>query len=115
MVSRTVVKGMWRRRLALALGLILVMSACDASEPVTTEAEPIAQARGAWKSTYEKAPSLTIVSPEETSKFEPYTATLEDGVWIVRGTIPPGFHGDMLVTRIRVADGGGDMYTVRIN
>ena len=49
-----------------------------------------------------------------TLTFEPYTATLKDGIWTVKGTIPPGYHGYTLVTSVRAADGSANAGFVEI-
>ena len=45
------------------------------------------------------------LSEEGVKRFEPYTATLTDGVWTVRGTIPSDFHGGAPTATVRQADG----------
>jgi hypothetical protein len=55
-------------------------------------ASAIARAKGAWSSTYEKNRN-EMFNPSNSTKLEPYTATLKDGVWHVEGTVPPGYHG----------------------
>ncbi len=90
------------------IGMMLLMTACtSASEgsAVTTPEEAISRARTAWDSIYEKSRWRVVYSKENTAKFEPYTATLEDGTWIVRGTVPRGYHGELLETRVRQKDG----------
>ena len=53
----------------------------------------IEHAKDAWAATFEKSPHSDLYSPTNMARFEPYWATLKDGVWHVEGTIPPGYHG----------------------
>lgn len=98
-----------------ALRLLLIFSAfvtlsaytaCALSTPVTSPAAAITAARLSWKSIDEKHNFKTLVYNEkEIAKFEPYTATLVPGEWIVKGTIPLNFRGDTLETTVRERDG----------
>jgi hypothetical protein len=96
--------------LALAF-LILLGSVAFACPPasgqpaITTAESAIAAARDAWKSISDKASWNSIYSKENTDKFEPYTAVLQGDVWIVRGTVPAGFHGETLETTVCRSDG----------
>jgi hypothetical protein len=111
-------KPSWKWKLFFALAALLVISIAGLAgliawsglhpapvKPVTTAADAITRARQGWRNTYEKANWHKIVSPEETSRFEPYVATYLDGYWIVMGTFPPGYEGEILVTKIRASDG----------
>ena len=93
---------------AIVLGIVLLITACSSSAsdgPVTTAEEAVTRARTAWKSVGEKASWHVAYRKESTAKFEPYTATLENGVWIVRRTVPSGYRGEVLETRVRQIDG----------
>ena len=71
---------------------------------VETAERAIEIARASWKGIEWKRGSDSIYGMNQTSRFEPYTATPQDNAWIVRGTLPPGFHGQTLVTTICSAD-----------
>jgi hypothetical protein len=60
----------------------------------------IASAKAAWASTYEKNPSSSVYSPANIARFEPYTAILKEGVWQVKGTVPPGYRGYVPITSV---------------
>ena len=100
---------------SLALVSLGMAAACRSSPPppITTPEAAIAVAKAAWPTIYDKT-HYPVYSQEETRKFEPYTATLKDGVWIVKGTIPPGYRGPTLVTKVRVSDGFGPVDVVEI-
>jgi hypothetical protein len=95
--------------------LVFMVSSCSASsdDSVTTAEGAIANARRAWRSTHEKAPWKGY-SEEWTSQFEPYTATYEEGVWVVRGTIPAGYRGEVLETQVRERGGSVSVTVVQI-
>lgn len=87
---------------------MLLLAACGPSAaegPVNTPAEAVARAKTAWASVSEKANWHVAYSKENAAKFEPYTATLENGVWVVRGTVPSGYRGEMPEARVRQSDG----------
>jgi hypothetical protein len=90
----------WRERMkvasAVVLGTMLLVTACGSAAsdgPVNTAEEAVARAKTAWASVSEKASWHVAYSKENTTKFEPYRATLENGVWVVRGTVPSGYRG----------------------
>jgi len=56
-------------------------------------ATAINTAKRAWTAIHEKDPTNAESAPDYMAQFEPYSATLKDGVWHVQGTSPPGFHG----------------------
>ena len=88
--------------------MVLLITACSSSASdgaVNTSEQAVAHAKTAWASVGEKANWHAVYSKENTAKFEPYTATLENGVWVVRGTVPTGYRGEMLETRVRQSDG----------
>jgi hypothetical protein len=96
------------RRASLTLLLVLLLGACtsrtEPAEHVTHEERALAKAHAAWASLFVQRADETF-SPGNIQRFAPYQATLEDGVWIVRGTIPADFHGSMPEARIRADDG----------
>lgn len=96
----------WRPcRLAPLLVGIGLLSACShPTEPVNSPETAIASAKSAWASVRAKKED-PIYSTQSTARFEPYIATLQGDEWIVRGTIPPNYHGEVLVTKIRRKDG----------
>jgi hypothetical protein len=101
---------------ARVLGVMLWLAACSSSAsdgPVKTAEEAVARAKTAWASVGEKASWHAVYSKESTAKFEPYTATLENGVWVVRGTVPSGYQGEMLETRVRQSDGEASVEVVK--
>ena len=57
-------------------------------------------------SVYEKTQHRGVGSPADIAQFEPYNATLKDGVWHVEGTIPSGYHGSVPVTSVCRNDEG---------
>jgi hypothetical protein len=73
-----------------------------ASPAIRTATAAIRAARESWRSLDRdvnyKSP---LYSKKEIAKFEPYTATLVDDVWVVRGTIPPDFHGQVIETTVQ--------------
>ncbi len=46
----------------------------------------VTRARSAWHSVYRQASWRVVYSPASVARFEPYLATLSDGVWHVIGT-----------------------------
>lgn len=92
----------------LTISLILV-SACSLSrgddESITTSQTAIAKARQAWKSMHEKNVSSQALSDENIARFEPYSAVRDGDVWIIKGTIPKEYHGDILETKVQVKGG----------
>lgn len=108
---------MKRALLAMVAALPIVFgcsSASDEKVPVTTPEAAVQKAKEAWASIHDKASWQTAYSSESTAKFEPYTATLEDGVWMVRGTIPPNYQGDVLETTVRQSDGSASVAVVQV-
>lgn len=103
--------------LAVALLATPAFADCPASTSgavaVPTAEEAITEARNAWESIYDKT-GYAIFSEENAAQFEPYTATLENGEWTVRGTIPAGYRGDTLVTTICQSNGFTRVAGVRI-
>ena len=96
-------------RAVRAIGIMAMVStwACSMashSTHITTADAAITAAKEAWESSFEKN-QLTEFSRPATSRFEPYTATLKDGVWTVHGTIPVGYHGPILESTVRQSDG----------
>ena len=71
---------------------------------ITTSTAAVTSARAAWQALYDKDRN-TDFSRESMARFEPYTATLKDGRWRVRGTVPPGFHGSVVESTVCASDG----------
>lgn len=92
----------------VVLALALLASACSPSNgsdgAVLTAEAAIAKAKESWSGVHRKTHDPTL-SEESVKRFEPYTATLTDGVWTVRGTIPTDFHGGAPMATVRQADG----------
>jgi hypothetical protein len=91
--------------LLIAVPFFFACSSTSGSNSVTTAEEAVSKAKLAWKQIYEKASWHKVYSPESTSRFEPYTATLFNDVWIVKGTIPAGYEGEVIETTVRQSDG----------
>lgn len=114
----------WRPRMTryailLLAALVPAVFACPPNSnnrsSVTTAAAAILTARQSWASLYEKLNGRNpVYSKKETAKFEPYTATLSNGIWLVRGTIPLGFHGETIETNVCQSDGSVSMVVVEI-
>lgn len=103
--------------LAIVCSLPFVFACSSASNdkaPVTTAEAAITKAKEAWASIHDKASWQSAYSKESAAKLEPYTATLEDGVWLVRGTIPPGYKGEVLETTVRQSDGAVSVTVVQV-
>jgi len=79
-----------------------------------TAQDAITAARKSWESVHEKASWQEVFSKESVAKFEPYTATLNGDVWYVRGTIPPGFHGQVPEAHINRSDAHGSVAGVEV-
>ena len=97
-------------RILLIFSAFVTLSAYTAcspqSTPVTSPEAAITAARMSWKSIDEKHNFWSpVYNEKETAKFEPYTATLIQGEWIVKGTIPANFRGETLETTVRERDG----------
>jgi hypothetical protein len=96
-------------RLLLILSAFATLSAyttCTLSTPVTTPEAAIKVARLSWRSIDEKHNFKSpVYNEKEIARFEPYTATLVQGEWIVKGTIPANYRGDTLETTVRERDG----------
>jgi NTF2 fold immunity protein of polymorphic toxin system component len=81
---------------------------------VETPDAAIAAAKTGWAGIYDKTQRVQY-SPSETKKFEPYTATLNNGRWTVKGTVPHGYRGDTLVTTVRASDGSVTVIVLAID
>ena len=93
-----------------------LQSALDArrrslSSPIGTAAEAIEAARSAWAEVFEKT-HVSGFSKEDWARFEPYSATLENGLWILTGTVPANCPGQAYLTTVRASDGA---VSVRVN
>ena len=97
----------------LALPLLSSCSPASSESPVVDADSAIYAAKNSWPRIYDKTRSSAF-SEESTQKFEPYTAELKDGVWIVRGTVPAGYRGEVLETTIRQSDGTVSVKAVQI-
>ena len=94
--------------LVLLVAATFLISGCSREsegKSVLTEEAAVAEARKAWISIYEKTSGHTKVGKEDTDKFEPYVAVLEGDDWIVRGTLPAGFHGVVFETHVSRSNG----------
>jgi hypothetical protein len=112
------------RQSGLSFSVILsglaVLCACSpfsgAPEQMTTPEAAIVAARHSWESLNEKLNyRVPVYSKEEIAKCEPYSATLVDGQWVVRGTIPPHFRGEILETTIRRSDGSASVQVIAVD
>jgi hypothetical protein len=111
----------WWLRLAKQVATAIVITSlglaasCQSAgrRHVDTPQGAVVIAKNSWGSVYEKTRSPAF-SKVETSRFEPYTATLKDGIWTVQGTIPPGYRGETLVTTVRAVDGFASVAAVKI-
>jgi hypothetical protein len=96
----------------LALGfmaaLVLPAVLAPGKNSVDSPDAAIAASRQAWRSISEKT-SKSPFNPASTTRFEPYSATLEDGVWVVHGTVAAGYRGEILITRVRQSDGAVEL------
>jgi hypothetical protein len=97
-----------RRLTRLSVSLLLLLSACsrphEPAERVVHEERALAKANAAWADVFAQRAEEAF-SPRNIRRFAPYTATLENGVWIVRGTMPADPHGPVPSARVRAADG----------
>jgi hypothetical protein len=85
--------------LAFAFVVVYLRDSYLESEKVETEAQAIEIARKSWTNIYEKS-QHSIFSPVETQRFEPYKAILENDKWMVTGTVPNNYGGELLITEI---------------
>jgi hypothetical protein len=97
-----------RRRPSFVSLFVLFIGACtshgEPAERVTHEERALAKAHASWAALFAQRADETF-SPGNIRRFAPYTATLENGVWIVRGTVPADVHGTMPAARVRADDG----------
>jgi hypothetical protein len=92
-----------RYLLFLVLALI---AACVSHTTIDTPGEAISRAESAWQSINEKKGNRDeVFRPEYVKRFQPYTATLANGIWTVRWTVPSTYKGEILETTIRQIDG----------
>jgi hypothetical protein len=94
------------RALVLLPRLLLVACARPAAPPerVDHEERALAKANAAWSSIYSKTAESTY-SAANVRRFAPYSATLENGVWIVRTAASPDLHGRAPRAEVRADDG----------
>ena len=71
--------------------------------PVTTAEAAIVQAKSGFASVYSKTHGESF-APKTVAQFEPYTATLTNGEWHVRGAVPVGFRGVVPEAKVRASD-----------
>ena len=99
----------------LALAPLIVGCPSGAREgPVLTPTDAVARARIAWQGIAEKKGASSVYGEESTARFEPYTATVDNDVWIVRGTVPAGYRGQTLETRVAKTDGQVSVYAKEV-
>jgi hypothetical protein len=96
----------------LAVPFVFGCSETSGSSAVHTATEAISRAKLAWRQTYEKAPWHEVYSPDSTARFEPYSATLVNDVWIVKRTIPAGYTGEVIESTVRQSDGSVSLNVV---
>jgi len=88
--------------------LLALLGACARTpapaERVVHEERALAKANAAWASIHAKTAEATY-SADNVRRFAPYSATLENGVWIVRTTAPADLHGRAPQAEIRAEDG----------
>jgi hypothetical protein len=94
--------------LVAVLALTLVASSgCALSAkpvgPVTTAEAAVVEAKSGFASVYAKT-RYESFAPRTVAQFEPYTATLTNGEWHVRGTVPVGFRGVVPEAKVRSSD-----------
>jgi hypothetical protein len=87
-----------------SLALLAACSHPPASERVIHEERALAKANAAWAALYTRR-GEEMFSPQNIRRFAPYTATLENGVWIVRGTVTSGLQEPTPTARVRAHDG----------
>jgi len=81
---------------------------------IRTATDAVASARSAWQAIYRKTPKNADLSGESTARFEPYTATLKDGSWLVRGSVHSGYQGNVVESRVCASDGSVAVAVVAI-
>ena len=86
----------------------------DTSRGAKNEREAVQAARSVLASFHEKNPSDTRYNPSNLAQFEPYSASLKDGVWHVNGRIPVGFSGYAPVVSVCRNDEGAASEWVRV-
>jgi hypothetical protein len=109
-------KSTGRAMLAAVVASLSLVTSCSSSRhtAVTTPEAAVAAAKNAWSGVYDKT-QRPQYSSKETEKFEPYSATLDDGIWTVKGTIPLGFRGETLVTTVRAKDASATVTVLAID
>ena len=90
--------------LGIVAALVVPELVATSSDSIETPDAAIEASRRAWRSISEKT-GAPAFKPTSTARFEPYSAFLENGKWIVRGSISPTYRGEVLVTRVRQSDG----------
>ena len=96
-----------RTRNAVALGFAVLTAAAF----VKAQARPNIQPKEGYVPNAETAVTIgvavfhPIFGSASVNKDTPYTASLADGIWTVRGTLPPGVTGGTAVAEIAKSDG----------
>jgi hypothetical protein len=80
-------------------------------ERVIHEERALAKANAAWSSVFTKTAEATY-SAGNVRRFAPYSATLENGEWLVRTTAPADVHGRAPEADIRADDGNTRVHGV---
>jgi hypothetical protein len=88
----------------IALTLFASSGCTSKPGPVTTAEAAIVEAKSGFASVYFKTHDESL-APETVAHFEPYTATLQDGEWYVRGTVPTAYRGVVPAAKVRASDG----------
>lgn len=73
----------------------------------------IVRAKANWAAIHEKAQNHES-DPTYLARFEPFSATLKDGVWHVQGTVPAGFHGRVPVMSLCKNDEGASASSISV-
>lgn len=76
--------------------------------PIASAAEAIEAAKRAWAEVSVKTRASDF-SKENWAKFEPYSATLENGIWNLTGTVSANYLGNRYLITVRASDGTVDV------
>jgi hypothetical protein len=95
------------KRAASAMLLLAASFAATAEQTrIDTAEQALAVARAAWASFDQRTPAgEKTFTPASLARFEPYTATLTDGIWTFRGTPVAGTAERPPLTRVRASTG----------
>ena len=89
-------------KLAFAACLLLLLSTPLFSQGAKPKEGYVPDSRTAVK--IAKAALIPVFSENLIQSERPFTAKLENGVWIVAGTLPAGFNGGVAKVKISKAD-----------